>query len=465
MSFSKNRVVFVATIVLLLALSAILYLHMKRLIQSAEVVNHTRIVQLNLEQTVSNMREAETAQRGYLLTRELSFMRSKNEAAQKVYSLVRQLYQDISDSQQRKKLDTLQTLINERLKRIDDVLIPYHKPSANDSNNVKSLLIGEAIMDEIRIRVNQMEEQQLVLLKGGEDKMQQYIFITPLLTIVLIFFSLLLLTFANYQTLKQLRISTKYLDQAEDFNLQLFSKKEELEKVNEELESFNYIASHGLKEPVRKIAVFCSMISQDKSNILSEESQRTFNRIKASNSRMSHLLADLLLYTKISAAKKVYRSIDLNEVLLEVRQILEEEISASGCIIQVSDLPIVNAISSQLVQLFENLINNSLKFKKPGIAPLIIINSSIISTIPPDNNSTTPISYHRIVVKDNGIGINEEFKDKAFELFSRLHTQENFPGTGAGLTICKKIVQNHNGFIELYSEPGKGAEFRIHLPA
>jgi len=465
MSFSKNRLIFLGTVVLLLGLSAILYLHMKRLIRSTEVVNQTRIIQLSLEQTVSNLREVETAQRGYLLTSDLSFMRSKNEARQKVYSLIQELYHHISDSQQRKNLDTLQTLINIGLKRIEDVLFLYQKPFVNDSDNVKKLLIGEAIMDDIRSHVNQMEEQQLALLKGREDKMQQYIFITPLLTIVLIFFSLMLLTFANYQTLKQLRISTKYLDQAKDFNLQLFSKKEELEKANEELESFNYIASHDLKEPVRKIAVFCSIISADKNNKLSEESQRSFSRIQASNNRMSRLLTDLLLYTKVSAAEKVYQSTDLNGVLLQAKQILEEEISESDGKIETSGLPVINAISSQFVQLFVNLISNALKFKKTGISPFISINSSLVTITPPDNKEAKPQNYHLIVIKDNGIGIDEEFKDKAFQLFSRLHAQEDYPGTGAGLTICKKIVQNHNGFIELYSEPNNGTEFRIHLPA
>jgi len=118
-----------------------------------------------------------------------------------------------------------------------------------------------------------------------------------------------------------------------------------------------------------------------------------------------------------------------------------------------------------MVQLFVNLISNALKFKKAGIAPFITIDSSFVTIIPPGSKTTEPKSYHRIMVKDNGIGLNEEFRDKAFELFSRLHTQENYPGTGAGLTICKKIVQNHNGFIELHSEPGIGAEFLIHLPA
>jgi signal transduction histidine kinase len=464
MSFSKNKFFFISTVVLLLALSVILYLHMKRLIQSTEVVNNTRIIQLKLEQTVSNLREAETAQRGFLLTNDLSFMRSKNEAKQKVYSIVRQLYKDISDSEQRKNLDTLQTLIDKRLKSIDEVLFLYQKASTNDSDNVKKLLTGEVIMDEIRSHINQMGEQQLTLLKGWEDKMQRYVFITPLLTIVLIFFSLLLLSFANYQTLKQLKISTKYLAQANDFNFQLLSKKEELERVNEELESFNYIASHDLKEPVRKIAIFCSIISADKNNKLSEESQRIFSRIKKSNDRMDQLLTDLLMYTKVSAAEKVFQSTNINEVLLQVTQILQEEISESGGTIQASDLPTINAIPSQLVQLFVNLISNALKFKKPGISPFITINSSIVTNIPPGNKEAKPTSYHRILAKDNGIGLNKEFKDKAFELFSRLHTQESYPGTGAGLTICRKIVQRHHGFIELQSEPGEGAEFQIYLP-
>ena len=465
MSLSKNKIFFVCTVIFLLALSAILYLHMKRLIQSAEVVNQTRIIQLRLEQTVSNLREAETAQRGYLLTKDFSFIRSKNEAKQKVYSLVDELYEDILDSNQRKSLDILHVLINKRLQRIDEVLTTHKKSSINDSDYVENLLVEEALMDEIRSNVNKMGEQQLTLLRGREDKMQRYIFITPLLTIILIFFTLLLLTFANYQILTQLRVSTKYLDQANDFNFQLLSKKEELEKANEELESFNYIASHDLREPVRKIALFSSIISADKSNKLGEESQRNFNRIKVSTDRMNQLLTDLLLYTKVSSAEKVYESINLNDVIMELRTILEEEISESGGTIQVSDLPAIKGIPSQMVQLFVNLISNALKFKKAGIAPFITIDSSLVTIIPPGSKTTEPKSYHRIMIKDNGIGLNEEFRDKAFELFSRLHTQENYPGTGAGLTICKKIVQNHNGFIELHSEPGRGAEFLIHLPA
>jgi light-regulated signal transduction histidine kinase (bacteriophytochrome) len=305
----------------------------------------------------------------------------------------------------------------------------------------------------------------LTFLKGGEDRMQRYIFLTPLLTIILIFFSIILLAFANYQILTQLRASTKYLHQANDFNRQLLAKKEELEKVNEELESFNYIASHDLKEPVRKIALFCNIISTDKNNKLSEEGQRGFSKIKASTDRMNQLLADLLLYTRVSSAEKVYESINLNDLIMEVRTIMEEEIAETGCIMQVEDLPTISGIPSQLVQLFVNLISNALKFKKPGTAPIITINSSLVTLIPPGSDATDAKTYHLILVKDNGIGLNEEFRDKAFELFSRLHTQEIYPGTGAGLTICKKIVQNHNGFIELFSEPGHGAEFRIHLPA
>lgn len=180
---------------------------------------------------------------------------------------------------------------------------------------------------------------------------------------------------------------------------------------------------------------------------------------------MNQLLTDLLLYTKISSAEKAYQSTDLNEVLLQVRQILAEEISESRGTIDAPALPTLNAIPSQLVQLFVNLINNALKFKKPGIAPVITINSSLVNSKIPGNKEAKPASFYRITIKDNGIGIDEEFKDKAFELFSKLHAREEYPGTGAGLTICRKIVQNHNGFIELFSEPGKGTEFQIYLPA
>jgi light-regulated signal transduction histidine kinase (bacteriophytochrome) len=181
---------------------------------------------------------------------------------------------------------------------------------------------------------------------------------------------------------------------------------------------------------------------------------------------MKNLLNDLLLYSHINMADKSYEKVDLNKVVDDVIINLHEEIEETNTHIKKKNLPVIHGMPFQIKQLFENLISNSIKYKQDELAPDIVIESSLLNK--KDITEKFPKSsnqYFRLLFKDNGIGFDQAYAEKAFQLFQRLHNRSGKPGTGIGLTICKKIVDNHNGFIKAVSEVNKGTTFEIYLPA
>lgn len=171
---------------------------------------------------------------------------------------------------------------------------------------------------------------------------------------------------------------------------------------------------------------------------------------------MGNLIDDLLLYSHVSQRPHEMEDVDLSEKVKRVIDDLELDINQKGAMIHVSDLPTVKGHQRQLQQLFQNLLSNAIKYSTPGVQPLI----EIAATLVQENNT----AYHLITVKDNGIGFSEEYSLKIFQMFTRLHGKNEYSGTGVGLSIVKKVVENHNGFIRVESVPGKGSVFKIYLP-
>jgi hypothetical protein len=231
-----------------------------------------------------------------------------------------------------------------------------------------------------------------------------------------------------------------------------------------ELESFNNIVSHDLQEPLRKIQMFISRIKEKEFDVLSENGKEYFNRITVSANRMQTLLIDLVSYSRTIRGDKTFLPVDLNIVLQEVMTELSLNIAEANAMVSVGDLPEIPGIQFQLRQLFINLIANSLKFTKAESAPEIVVNSEAMTDVEHRNGiQFSERQYHKIVLSDNGIGFKQEFADKIFLLFRRLE-KDTYQGTGIGLAICKKIVENHNGFIFAEGTPGVGAKFILYFP-
>ena len=248
-------------------------------------------------------------------------------------------------------------------------------------------------------------------------------------------------------------------------NLEKEAKNRELEANNKELQAFNYVASHDLQEPLRKIQTFISRLIDKDLNSLSENSQQYLLKIQDSSQRMRLLIDDLLQFSRTNKSEKVFEKGNLNELLENSKNELVQIIEDKKAIITNEVLPTLNVIPFQMQQLFTNLINNSLKYSQESIAPIINISVSLVDV---STNNLIPFkektNYYKIEFKDNGIGFEQQYAQKIFQLFNRLHNKDEYSGTGIGLAICKKIIDNHKGFIFAEGQPNLGATFTIYLP-
>lgn len=247
-------------------------------------------------------------------------------------------------------------------------------------------------------------------------------------------------------------------------NMLLAQSNRELKKANTELESFTYVASHDLQEPLRKIQTFSSRILEDESQHLSETGMDFFKRIQMSSKRMQALINDLLSFSRLSTNDRAFEKIHLRDIVLDVLNDLKETIDEKHAVVEVNKVCEVNIIRFQFRQLMYNLISNALKFSQPNIPPIIIIESSTIDGAAAGPLSlTTGKEYCRISITDNGIGFEPQYNERIFEVFQRLHGKE-YEGTGIGLAIAKKIVENHGGVITATGILQKGTVFNVYLP-
>lgn len=250
-----------------------------------------------------------------------------------------------------------------------------------------------------------------------------------------------------------------------DANELLQERNKELGKMNKELESFTYVSSHDLQEPLRKIQTFTTRILEKEYAALSDKGKDYFNRIQSAAGRMQQLIEDLLAFSKINLDERKFEITDLNIILEEVKKELNEAIEEKHAIIETTELGEANIIPFQFRQLMNNLVSNALKFSKPETPPHIVIGSrNIIFNEANEINLLPGKEYCHITFTDNGIGFESHFSEQIFEVFQKLHDQEEYSGTGIGLAIVKKIVENHNGVITAISELDKGATFDIYIP-
>ncbi len=239
-----------------------------------------------------------------------------------------------------------------------------------------------------------------------------------------------------------------------------------LERTNNELQQFAYVASHDLQEPLRKILTFSNRLKERDANALSASGKEYVEKIRSSSDRMRLLIDDLLNFSRISRYDKKFVLTDLNKVVDEVLDDFDLLVQEKNAIVQVEKLPVLQAIPLQMNQLFHNLLSNALKFTSPGRAPLIHIS---FKKLPPEDLKKYPklepsVEYYIIDLRDNGIGFPQEFADQVFVIFQRLNEKEQYPGTGIGLALCRKIVRNHRGEIYAESSEGSGSVFHVILP-
>lgn len=246
---------------------------------------------------------------------------------------------------------------------------------------------------------------------------------------------------------------------------ELINSNEALLKSNTELAQFAYVASHDLQEPLRKIQTFVTMVSDLEKSRISEKGAEILQRLRSTAERMQQLVVDLLSYSRVNKMENHFTKTDLNYLIHTILQQLEESIDHRNIKIQLDTLPAIQAVPFQIEQLFTNLLSNSIKFSDPSKSSKIQIR---YQHLPAGKDQSEGLNetwaYHKIEVEDNGIGFDNDYRDRIFQVFQRLHGKDIFPGTGIGLAICKKIIDNHQGVIRASGKTGAGALFTIFIP-
>ncbi|WP_420150478.1 sensor histidine kinase [Spirosoma sp.] len=342
-------------------------------------------------------------------------------------------------------------------------------------SNVIGVPFANYVSPEYRLRYDgffqeswQNPSKEEMSLRHGESELICLVSATPLMLDEGPCLSLIL---TDLTPQKQMQIDLQSSnEQLIDLNATLVLTNQSLNRSNENLKQFAYIASHDLQEPLRKVQQFGDLLQDQYSGQLGE-GINYLNRMQSAASRMSTLIRDLLSYSRISTQPEALKPVSLTDVIDLTLTDLELLIQETTARIEVGPLPTVMGDASQLGQLFLNLLSNALKFRKPDQSegpPLIRIQTRRVAAadLP---LSVNPIrltqAYHCIDVSDNGVGFDEKYLDRIFQVFQRLHGRNQFSGTGIGLAICEKVVANHGGAITASSQIGTGSTFSVYLPA
>ena len=253
-------------------------------------------------------------------------------------------------------------------------------------------------------------------------------------------------------------------DKVKELNHRLLENIERLESANRDLDRFAFMASHDLQEPLRKMLMFSDRLAHKYKDVIDEEGKMFISRIQHAGERMQALIKDILLFSKTSIEKPVFVETNLNDILSDVLGEMENVIKEKNAVIHAEPLPSLPVNPVLMRPLFHNLISNAVKYAKKDVQALVKIYSEFSAATNGSDSGEVKNKYCRIYVEDNGIGFDQKYSEQIFGMFKRLHLHTEFEGTGIGLALCKKIVEEHNGFITARSKVNEGSVFIISLP-
>lgn len=443
---------------------------------------------------LSNLLDAETGQRGFLITGEEDYLEPYHHALKNIDESMSQLKNLCADApNQSNNISILEKNIPIKLKELDETIETRRSKGYEAVFHIVKSHLGEKKMEEIRTSISSIDKIATEDLRLSEIKVQdssRQFNITLLIATVMAFFlvaSTYLLTIrymhtksesekklqeANTQleirveerTEKLLKANLLLLEEVTERKLaeeklQKFTK--ELERSNNALQDFAFVASHDLQEPLRKIHAFGDRIKTKYSKVLSNEGLDYLERMQNAAKRMERLIIDLLTYSRVTTKTQPFSQTNLHTIAKEVIDDLEETIKNNDGRVELRELSTIDADPLQMRQLIQNLIANGLKFHKTDEQPVVEVSSEIITKKQDDE---TIKEFCLLKVKDNGIGIDKKYQERIFQPFQRLNSKQSYEGTGMGLAICRKIVERHEGEINAKSSLGEGTTFFVALP-
>ena len=438
--------------------------------QSINYLDRSHDINLKIERIMSLLTDAESGQRGYIATHQFTFFDANKRAQYEIETEFTSLHNSIEDDTfQQYNLSVLKRQINEKLDLLREGKRYIDEVNVIDDTLKDLMLKDKYLMDDIKSRINEIERAEQSNLTKIRDKtftnseLSIYIIVlTCGLSLVLLISLLIILNreyHAKLEIEKQLMASRSLLEQ------QVYK----LNSSNKELEQFAYVASHDLQEPLRKIISFSEKIETKLASYNDEDISNYLIRLNKSADRMRTLINDLLNYSRATRALDTNEDVQLEMLFRFIFEDLEVAITSKNIKINKRPLKSVNGNNTQLRQLFQNLLSNALKFNHAAVPEVNIWGETYSEKDVRENKwgkgfNLKYDSYYCIFISDNGIGFESEYLNQIFIIFQRLHGRSEYEGTGIGLAICKRIVENHEGFITAESTPGNGATFIVGLP-
>ncbi|UBM60655.1 CHASE3 domain-containing protein [Marinilongibacter aquaticus] len=446
------KIIFATSLTLLLLLSVMAYDRLSSFKKHANTIDNSNKVLLAISNLRSGFNTTIADQRSYLLTKNQTYF-NQFQAEKDSLRHTLQLYKKLTrgNKEHAAYAKKLQEVADKRIQSllvevINDTSTARYKYVQNEliekNENVNSNFFE--LLNTIDAHEKQLLSKRLAIKEFEEQFAPFLLFVLALTALAIITYSFLLLN--------------QELDDRETTTFLLQENVENLNRSNKELEAYAYVASHDLQEPLRKIRMFSDMLLKNKSSSLDEQALGLLERMNTSSERMTNLIKDLLSLSRLNAEGIEFETVDLNKVVEETAREFEDQLSEIE--FDVGQLPTILAHKGQMYQLFQNLIGNALKFRKKNKDAYIRIRAYEKTRYEED----TPIEYHLIVIKDNGQGFDNTYKDKMFSIFGRLEKTSQIEGTGIGLSICSRIMENHKGQIDAIGEPNVGAEFHLQFP-
>jgi signal transduction histidine kinase len=459
----KTRTMLGLASVILLSLNALFFWSFIKQKETTERVAQSRIILQKLESVFSTVKDAETGQRGYLLTGQESYLEPYNLALKTIEPQIKELEKlTVADPSQQQRFKIVESLIAQKLAELKQTIDQKKSRGFGAAVSVVLTNRGQELMDQIRMTIQQMQgeenEQLRNWLKTREVDAQrgQLTFLAGIILTLIAFYLVYRAVHQETSERKQAEASFKQLNEQLEARVQertaeLNEANTNLVHSNRELEQFAYVASHDLQEPLRAVNSYAQLIVRKYQGNLDAKADKYLGYIMEGATRMQQLIDDLLSFSRVGTRSKVLEPIDCDRVLSQVLDNLQVAIAESNAVVTHEPLPTVLGDEIQLIQLLQNLINNAIKFRREE-PPRVHV-----SAVNRDNEWI-------FSVRDNGIGMEADYFERIFIIFQRLHSRSEYPGTGIGLAVCKKIVERHAGRIWVESTLGVGTTFYFTIP-
>jgi len=440
-----------------------------------EDITHTVKIVRVLEETHVSLLKAESGQRGFLLTQDENYLTHYKNAVKTIESLLvesEKLSPKINE--QVNAISKLRVLITAKLLELDFTVKQAQNAQFTQAIRRVETDQGRMLYDEIhtlfeqiKSAENKIADEQVRTLQVATQVSGRNLaisFFTSILLVLGLFF-LAKLNIRNQQ-MRELEMASqneKLSLAVEERTKELSLFSDELSRSNRELEDFAFVASHDLQEPLRKIMAFGDRLETQSDN-LSEKQRDFLQRMRSAANRMSVLISDLLEFSRVTTRGRDFQEVDLNLIVANCVEDLNVLIEETKVSLDIAPLPTITADPTQMQQLLFNLLANAIKFSKKEVNPIVHISVQNVSQ--PDSVEVEGLDdWQCISITDNGIGFEQEYAEKIFAPFQRLHSRDSFKGTGIGLAICRRIVERHNGIIKAEGKVDEGATFTVSLPA